>query len=52
VMPRLEPVRGPSGEITDVRISYPCDLTKQMLEYSGMGGPASAAGGRYGEVAP
>ena len=34
VMPRLEPVRGASGEITDVRISYPCDLTTQMLEYS------------------
>jgi dipeptidyl-peptidase-3 len=34
VMPRLEPVRDPSGEITDVRISYPCDLTAQMLEYS------------------
>ena len=31
----LEAVTGPDGEITDVRISYPMDLTKQMLEYSG-----------------
>ncbi len=35
VMPRLEPVRGPDGETTDIRISYPLDLTEQMLEYSG-----------------
>jgi dipeptidyl-peptidase-3 len=34
VMPRLEPVKGPDGQITDVTISYPMDLTKQMLEYS------------------
>ena len=34
VMPKLTPVRGASGEITDVQISYPQDLTKQMLEYS------------------
>ncbi len=34
VMPRLEPVTSSSGEITDVRISYPQDLTTQMLEYS------------------
>lgn len=34
VMPRLEPVREANGGITDVRISYPCDLTAQMLEYS------------------
>ena len=33
VMPKLEPVK--NGEtITDVRISYPQDLTTQMLEYS------------------
>ena len=33
VMPKLEPVR--SGDaITDVKISYPQDLTAQMLEYS------------------
>ena len=35
VMPRLEPVRNDAGEITDVSISYPRDLTQQMLEYSG-----------------
>ena len=34
VMPKLEPVKGPGGTITDVAISYPMDLTKQMLEYS------------------
>jgi dipeptidyl-peptidase-3 len=34
VMPKLEPVRDASGTITDVTISYPCDLTTQMLEYS------------------
>jgi len=37
VMPRLEPVRDASGQITDVTISYPQDLTKQMLEYSATG---------------
>ena len=35
VQPRLEAVRDGDGRITDVRISYPCDLTAQMLEYSG-----------------
>lgn len=35
VMPRLSPVRGDQGEIVDVTISYPRDLTQQMLEYSG-----------------
>ena len=34
VMPKLEPVHDVEGEIVDVAISYPCDLTKQMLEYS------------------
>ncbi len=34
VMPKLEPVRDASGEIVDVEISYPLDLTAQMLEYS------------------
>jgi dipeptidyl-peptidase-3 len=34
VMPRLEPVRDASGAIVDVGISYPLDLTVQMLEYS------------------
>jgi dipeptidyl-peptidase-3 len=35
VQPKLEAVTGPDGSITDVTISYPLDLTKQMLEYSG-----------------
>ena len=35
VQPKLEPVLGAGGGITDVRISYPLDLTAQMLEYSG-----------------
>jgi dipeptidyl-peptidase-3 len=36
VMPKLTPVTGADGAITDVRISYPLDLTTQMLEYSGV----------------
>ena len=35
VQPRLQPVRNNAGEIVDVNISYPQDLTTQMLEYSG-----------------
>jgi dipeptidyl-peptidase-3 len=35
VQPRLEAVKGADGKITDVKISYPLDLTAQMLEYSG-----------------
>jgi dipeptidyl-peptidase III len=34
VMPRLQPVLGSEGSVTDVEISYPCDLTTQMLEFS------------------
>jgi dipeptidyl-peptidase-3 len=34
VMPRLEARRDESGDIEDVTISYPMDLTAQMLEYS------------------
>jgi len=34
VMPKLEPVTNLAGEIADVKISYPLDFTKQMLEYS------------------
>jgi dipeptidyl-peptidase-3 len=34
VMPKLEAVKDGSGQITDVTISYPQDLTRQMLEYS------------------
>jgi len=36
VMPQLEPVHGPDGRIANVRISYPLDFTRQMLEYSGV----------------
>jgi dipeptidyl-peptidase-3 len=35
VQPRLQPVVGKDGTITDVAISYPMDLATQMLEYSG-----------------
>ena len=35
VQPRLDPVIGADGTISDVTISYPLDLTTQMLEYSG-----------------
>ncbi len=35
VQPKLEAVRDGHGEIIDVQISYPLDLTAQMLEYSG-----------------
>jgi dipeptidyl-peptidase-3 len=34
VMPKLEPAKNAAGEITDITISYPQDLTRQMLEYS------------------
>jgi len=34
VMPKLEAVKDASGAITDVKVSYPQDLTTQMLEYS------------------
>jgi dipeptidyl-peptidase-3 len=36
VMPKLTPVTDANGTITDVRISYPMDLTTQMLEWSGL----------------
>jgi dipeptidyl-peptidase-3 len=35
VMPKLTPVTDANGTITDVTISYPQDLTAQMLEFSG-----------------
>jgi dipeptidyl-peptidase-3 len=35
VMPKLTAVTDASGAITDVTVSYPLDLTKQMLEFSG-----------------
>ena len=34
VMPKLEPVLNGEGKISDVRVIYPMDLAKQMLEYS------------------
>lgn len=36
VMPRLEVVTAEDGSIEDVGISYPRDLTRQMLEYADM----------------
>jgi dipeptidyl-peptidase-3 len=36
VMPKLTPVMGTDGKISDVTISYPQDLTTQMLEYDGI----------------
>jgi dipeptidyl-peptidase-3 len=38
VMPRLSPVHDENGAVVDVRISYPRDLTVQMLEYSAIAG--------------
>jgi len=35
VQPKLDAVRDNRGEIVNVSISYPLDLAKQMLEYSG-----------------
>ena len=34
VMPRLDATTNEAGEVADVAISYPLDLTSQMLEYS------------------
>ncbi|MGE0392703.1 MAG: peptidase M49 [Vicinamibacterales bacterium] len=39
VQPKLTPVTGADGTIIDVRISYPKDFTRQMLEYSGYQAP-------------
>jgi dipeptidyl-peptidase III len=36
VQPRLQAVTAADGAITDVKISYPQDLTTQMLEYAAM----------------
>jgi hypothetical protein len=33
-MPRLQAIVDDAGAITDVEISYPCDLATQMLEFS------------------
>jgi dipeptidyl-peptidase-3 len=40
VQPRLEAVKGADGTMIDVQISYPLDLTAQMLEYSGKAVPS------------
>jgi dipeptidyl-peptidase-3 len=34
VQPKLEPINAADGSIRDVKISYPQDLTSQMLEYA------------------
>jgi dipeptidyl-peptidase-3 len=34
VQPELEAVRDAAGAIVDVRITYPCDFTAQMLRYA------------------
>ena len=34
INPKLVPVTNDEGEITDVKVEYPDDFTKQMLEYS------------------
>jgi dipeptidyl-peptidase-3 len=36
VMPRLAAVHDGAGHISDVEVSYPCDLESQMLEYSAL----------------
>jgi dipeptidyl-peptidase-3 len=35
VQPRLEAIKSAEGTISDVKITYPMDLTTQMLEFSG-----------------
>jgi dipeptidyl-peptidase-3 len=45
VMPELTPVMAPGGTISDVTISYPRDLTAQMLKWSGKSGERGEAGG-------
>jgi dipeptidyl-peptidase-3 len=35
VQPQLDAIRDAAGQIVDVRITYPQDLERQMLEYSG-----------------
>jgi dipeptidyl-peptidase-3 len=42
VQPRLEPVVDAAGMMTDVRVTYPCSLELQMLEYSGKAAVATA----------
>ncbi len=35
VQPKLEAIKSADGKVSDVKITYPMDLTAQMLEYSG-----------------
>jgi dipeptidyl-peptidase-3 len=44
VQPRLDAVRDADGRLLDVRISYPLDLERQMLEYSGKSARIPAEG--------
>jgi dipeptidyl-peptidase-3 len=46
VQPRLEPVTDARGRITDIAITYPLDLERQMLEYSGKAPAEGVARGR------
>ena len=34
INPNLEPITNASGEITDIKVSYPDDFTMQMLDYA------------------
>jgi len=34
IMPTLTPVRDAGGRVVDATIAYPCDFTRQMLQYS------------------
>jgi dipeptidyl-peptidase-3 len=43
VQPRLEAITGRDGSIADVRIHYPRDLERQMLEYSGRRAPGATS---------
>ena len=45
VMPKLTAVTATDGTITDVTISYPQDLTKQMLEFAESAAPSAAVSG-------
>ena len=52
VQPRLEAIRDDRGEIVDVTISYPMDLTTQMLEYSERYGCPPERDGRFADGRP
>lgn len=48
VMPKLEPVSDPTAKIVDVKMSYPLDLAKQMLEWSAFTKPFRTGDQRKG----